>query len=102
MAAWPEEGRSAAQPSWLLHLFYSTVIVVLSPHVSFSNALKSFPSLTSHMLHSLPRVKRYYTTELCGDLWVHLPMQVKTSVGQRRNLGLLWTPPNTDIITVQF
>ena len=90
------------QPSWLLHLFYSTVIVVLSPHVSFSNALKSFSSLTSHMLHSLPRVKRYYTTELCGDLWVHLPMQVKTSVGQRRNLGLLWTPPNTDIITVQF
>lgn len=85
------------QPSWLLHLFYSIVIVVLFAHVSFSNALKSFSPLTSRMLHSLPRVKRYYTTELCGDLWVYLSIQVKTSVGQRRNLGPLWTPLNTDI-----
>lgn len=77
--------------------FIPSVIVVLSPHVSFSNALKRFSSLTSHMLHSLPRVKRYYITELYGDLWMHLPMQVRTSVGQRSNLGPLWTPPNTDI-----
>lgn len=102
MAAWLGEGTAVAHqvrdppPNWagFSVSFIPLVIEFCFPprtHVSFSNALKGFFSLISHILHRLPRVERYYTTELRG-----VPVQAKTSMDQRRDLGPLWTPPNTD------
>lgn len=56
--------------------------------VPFSNALKGFTFLPSYVLHKIPLN--------CVEA-SELPMQAKTNMDWRRDMGPLWTLPNPDI-----